>query len=81
MEATLLKIAPIIIGIVLILVRRQYAEQTMDFQNRTFGFNFGEKEIYASERALILIGFVLILVGVLALFGVTFDLRPGVSPY
>ncbi len=54
------QILSILIGLVLILVRKKLASLIIRIQNKMWGFKFGEREIKASEVVLVGVGLFLI---------------------
>jgi hypothetical protein len=60
----------IIAGFAIVVFRLWLARDTITFQNKTFGYKFGEKEIRATIYLNFLIGALFIVIGVLTLFGI-----------
>ena len=57
-----------ILGCILLLLRKPYARQIINFQNSFFGFRFGNKDVRNSEWVIAVIGGILILVGLIVAF-------------
>lgn len=70
MEKVILGSITIIIGCIIIIFRDRFVCSSIEFQNRAFGFHFGEKEIKAGKRSAPIIGVAFIIMGVLTLVGV-----------
>ena len=56
-------------GFSMVLFRKRFARSSVDFQNKSFGFRFKEKEVKGSSLAFIIIGVAVIMAGVLTLMG------------
>ena len=59
-----LNIVMVAIGCLVIIFRKRYAKSCIDYQNRTFGFKFDQKEINQSVVGLIIFGGILVIAGV-----------------
>jgi hypothetical protein len=46
----------ILLGVILIVFRRQVAEKIIQSQNSLWGFHFGEQEIKSSEIVVVIVG-------------------------
>jgi len=58
----------IILGLGLIIFRKWYAREIIEFQNRTFGFHYGEKAVVSAEWVILLCGFLFIVSGLSTIF-------------
>jgi hypothetical protein len=57
----------IVAGCASIIFKKQIVRYSITFQNRTFGFHFGEREIKASEKVAPFIGLFFITIGTLGI--------------
>lgn len=60
----------IIIGAAAIIFRKPYARYLVSYQNKTFGFKFGESQVTSGRFVIIIVGTVSMIVGILILLGV-----------
>ena len=60
----------IALGILSIVFRKPLADNAVGFQIRAFRFSFGQKKLDTTYRMVCLIGVLVIVVGVLTIFGV-----------
>jgi flagellar biosynthesis protein FlhB len=60
----------IAIGCALIIFRKWFARESVDAQNWTFGFHFGEKSIKMSYWFVPIMGLIFIIFGILVILGV-----------
>jgi len=58
----------ILVGILMLIFRNSYAYRIIEFQNRVWGFHFGVAEIKISKVIIVIVGFGLIVLGILSLF-------------
>jgi uncharacterized membrane protein (Fun14 family) len=63
-------LAFIAIGCVMLIFRKSFASLIIDFQNRVWGFRFGEREKKASIFVIVIVGLGFITLSLLAIFGV-----------
>jgi len=54
-----------VVGVSAILLHNSFARATIEVQNRTWGFNFGEKEVTISKVVIIIVGALFVLIGIL----------------
>lgn len=66
----LVGIMVIVVGVLMIRYRWQQSRHAMEFQNKVFGFNFGERDIRISTYIYIIGGIYSIAWGILVLTGV-----------
>lgn len=59
----------VLIAITAILHRKKIARDVIEYQNRTWGFHFGEREIRASEFVIVVTGITIVLLSALSLLG------------
>lgn len=55
----------VLVGCLIIMLRNYFAKVIIEAQNRTWGFNFGEKEVVISKIVIIMTGFLFVLFGLL----------------
>jgi hypothetical protein len=63
----LISLGLIAAGSLLLITHDRYARYVIKYQNKAWGFHFGEREIKASKFVIIFVGFALIVWGVLGL--------------
>jgi hypothetical protein len=67
MERIIVGIVSVAAGVTIIILRRKFVRYSIAFQNKTFGFHFGEKDIKAGDRAAPIIGLAFIILGTFTL--------------
>jgi hypothetical protein len=75
MNGAVVGILGIVMGVLLIVLRKPFAREAMNQQNAFWGFRFGEREIKISERVAVLVGICSISFGVWGLLD-AFGVKP-----
>jgi len=60
----------IIFGVLMLIFRKSFASLIIEFQNKVWGFKYGEREKKASIFVIVIVGLGFITLSVLAIFGV-----------
>lgn len=69
MERTIVGIITIVAGFALIIFKEKFIRDSIAYQNKTFGFHFGEKEVNVGRWYVPLAGLVFIIIGTITLLG------------
>lgn len=67
-EETIVGLISIVVGCIAIIFRTPYAQKIIEFQNRVWSFNFGERDIKISKIVIIIVGCGFMLFGFLLFF-------------
>lgn len=67
MGGSIVGIVALIVGLCLIVYRDRFAKYIIKNQNKTWGFKFADNEITSSKVILLVIGFMIIVIGLLSL--------------
>lgn len=70
MKDIVVEIVSIIFGAFIVINRSQWSRKAIEFQNKKFGFHFGEKEVRATVFVYLLVGSAFIIMGILSIFGI-----------
>lgn len=60
----------IIFGILIIVFSKGFSKKIIEFQNNTFNYSFGEKEISVSRVVVVITGVVFIFFAILDILGI-----------
>ncbi len=66
MEETVVGLISMIVGFLMVVFHKRFGRLTVEFQNRFWGFHFGDREARASGIIAIIVGAWFIIVGFLA---------------
>jgi hypothetical protein len=61
------------VAILVFISRKTFARRCIEYQNKTWGTHYNEKDIKVTERAVILIVLIASILGVMMALGITFD--------
>jgi hypothetical protein len=64
MDRIIVGIVAITAGVILIIFKQKFIRDSIGFQNKAFGFHFGQKEIDAGLRLAPMFGIVFIAMGI-----------------
>jgi hypothetical protein len=67
---TVIGLILVLAGCATIIFRKSFVKDSIDFQNKRFGFHFGKSEIKAGQRVAPFLGIALIIMGFLYLLGI-----------
>lgn len=67
MERIIIGLVAIAVGCAIIIFRKKFVRYGVSFQNKMFGFHFGEREIKAGDRSAPVIGLAFIALGTFTL--------------
>lgn len=67
MERVIAGMIAIVVGLAIIIFSKRFVRNSIEFQNKAFGFHFGDKEIKAGDRSAPFIGIAFIVMGILTL--------------
>jgi|Deesub1362A_J573_1020465.scaffolds.fasta_scaffold11030_2 hypothetical protein len=68
-EATIVSLFFVILGLILTIFSRNFAEQAVKAQNRFWKFHFGEKEVAITQKIAFIVGLAFLAFGVSSLLG------------